>query len=172
MVFAWKTLTYESIEKLTQPLYMTEEEFVKFCDEDTKPEYIDREGIVHSPVSNKHSRLASFLSNIIQFCVDQHKFGTIWARNFQVQPRPGLRRAPDLIFVASENQRNITNTEVDGPPDLVAQIFSSHDVERDWRLKYLKYEKAGIDVSDNRSNLSKDEHFLFERTMPIRGSKS
>ncbi len=79
-----ETLAAEKFETLTQPLHMTEQEFLEFCDEDIRAEYIDGEVIVHSPVSNKHSRLTTFLSSIIQFYIDQHEFGTIWADNFQV----------------------------------------------------------------------------------------
>jgi len=138
------TLTAEKFETLTQPLHLTEEEFLEFCDEDTRAEYIDGEVIVHSPVSNKHCRIATFLTTILQLHIDQHQLGIVWADNFQVRPRPGLRRIPDLIFVSVENQVVVTNSEVDGAPDLVVEIVSPDSVERDWRVKYLEYEKAGI----------------------------
>lgn len=139
-----ETLVAEKFETLTQPLHLTEEEFLEFCDEDTRAEYIDGEVIVHSPVSNRQSRISTFLSSIIQFYIDQHNLGIIWADNFQVRPRPGLRRIPDLIFISAENQVVVTNSEVDGAPDLVVEIVSPDSVERDWRVKYLEYEKAGI----------------------------
>lgn len=139
-----ETLTAERIERITQPLHMTEQEFLEFCDEDTKAEYIDGEVIVHSPVSNKHSRIATFLTTILQLYIDQHLLGTIWGENFQVRPRPGLRRIPDLIFISVDNQVIVTNSEVDGVPDLVVEIVSPDSLERDWRVKYLEYEKAGI----------------------------
>jgi Uma2 family endonuclease len=138
------TLVAEKLEKLTQPMHMTEEEFLEFCDEDTRAEYIDGEVIVHSPVTNKHSRIATFLTTILQLYIDQHLLGIIWGENFQVRPRAGLRRVPDLVFVSTENQVIITNTEVDGAPDLVVEIVSPDSIERDWRVKYLEYEKAGI----------------------------
>ncbi len=55
-----------------------------------------------------------------------------------------MRRASDLIFISTDNQVIVTNTEVDGVPDLVVEIVSLDSVERDWRVKYLEYEKAGI----------------------------
>jgi Uma2 family endonuclease len=51
---------------------------------------------------------------------------------------------PDLIFVAAENSVTITQTEIDGAPDLVVEIVSPDSVERDWRDKYFEYEKAKI----------------------------
>ena len=138
------TLTADKFETLTQPLHMTEEEFIEFCDEDIRAEYIDGEVIVHSPVSNRHSRISTFLTTILQLYIDQHLLGTIWGENFQLRPRAGLRRVPDLVFVSTENQVIITNTEIDGAPDLVVEIVSPDSIERDWRIKYLEYERAGI----------------------------
>lgn len=77
-----ETFAAERIERLTQPLHMTEAEFLEFCDEDTRAEYIDGEVIVHSPVSNKHSRIATFLKTILQLHVDQQQLGTIWGESF------------------------------------------------------------------------------------------
>jgi Uma2 family endonuclease len=51
---------------------------------------------------------------------------------------------PDLIFISTDNKVIVTNTEVDGAPDLVVEIVSPDSLERDWRVKYLEYEKAGI----------------------------
>ena len=139
-----ETLVAEKFETLIQPLHMTEDEFLEFCDEDTRAEYINGEVIVHSTVTNRHSRIAAFLTTILQLYIDQHQLGTIWGENFQVRPRPGLRRIPDLIFISVDNQVTVTNSEVDSAPDLVVEIVSFDSIERDWRAKYLEYEKVGI----------------------------
>jgi len=60
-----ETLTEEKVAPLAQPLVMTEEEFLEFCDEDTRAEYIDGEVIVHLPVSSEHSRISTFLTTIL-----------------------------------------------------------------------------------------------------------
>jgi len=134
-------------EKFTidsQPAIMTEEEFLVFCDEDIKAEYIDGEVILHSPASYKHSQIELFLSTLIKLYVDQHQLGKLWGENFQIRLRPGLRRVPDLIFVAKDTNVRVTTTEVDGNPDLVVEIVSPDSVARDYREKYFEYEQAGI----------------------------
>ncbi|NIR69558.1 Uma2 family endonuclease [candidate division KSB1 bacterium] len=123
---------------------MTEEKFLEFCDEDIRAEFKDGEVIVHSPVSFKHVRIGAFIGSILQFYVDQHKLGTFLGDNFQVRLRPGLRRVPDLMFVCAGNKAEITDTEIEGAPDLIVEIVSSDSVERDWRDKYLEYENAGV----------------------------
>ncbi|NIR51658.1 Uma2 family endonuclease [candidate division KSB1 bacterium] len=138
------TLAKEKTTEHSRPKFMTEEEFLDFCDEDIKAEFVDGEVIVHSPSSSKHNRIAVFVTTLVQLYVDQKKLGTVWGENFQVRLRPGLRRVPDLIFVSRDNEVEITNTEIEGAPDLVMEIVSPDSVDRDWRDKFLEYEKVQI----------------------------
>lgn len=139
-----ETLAEEKIDALSPSLVMTEEDFVEFCDEDTRAEFINGEVIVHSPGSYKHQSISSFLLALFRFFVDQHQLGLVLGDNFQLRLRPGLRRVPDLIFISNDNQRRIARTEFEGAPDLVIEIVSYESIERDWRDKYFEYEQAGI----------------------------
>ena len=47
-------------------LRMTEEEFVAWCDEDTKAEWVDGEVIVHSPANLQHVDLAGFFLILVR----------------------------------------------------------------------------------------------------------
>lgn len=139
-----ETMTADNIAIRPSSLVMTEEDFVEFCNEDTRAEFIAGEVIVHSPTSFQHSRIATFLTSILQLFIDQHQLGTLWADNFQVRLRPGLRRVPDIIFILSTTELKITNTEIEGAPDLVVEIVSHESLEQDWRDKYFEYEQAGV----------------------------
>ncbi|MDZ7262029.1 MAG: Uma2 family endonuclease, partial [candidate division KSB1 bacterium] len=132
-----ETLTGEYITIDSQPRFMTEEEFLDFCDEDIKAEFVDGEVIVHSPASNKHARIGIFLATIVQVYVAQHQLGIVWGENFQIRLRPGLRRVPDLVFLSKDSKVEVTDTEVDGAPDLAVEIVSPDSVDRDWRDKFL-----------------------------------
>lgn len=138
------TLTKEKLSEVPQARYMTEEEFLDFCDEDIRAEFIDGEVIAFSPASNKHGRIGVFVVTVVQLYVDKNGLGTVWGENFQVRLRPGLRRVPDLIFVSKENKVKITDTEIDGAPDLVVEIVSADSVDRDWRDKYYEYQQAKV----------------------------
>lgn len=126
------------------PTVMTEEEFDAWCTEDVKAEYVDGEVIVHSPVSTRHSDLVWFIGYLLRTIVRQHDLGRVLGPELQVRLRPGLRRVPDLLFVAKERADIIRPTLVEGAPDLVMEIVSPDSVERDWREKYLEYEAAGV----------------------------
>jgi Uma2 family endonuclease len=140
-----QTLTKSShAAKASKFQFMTEEEFLEFCDEDIRAEFIDGRVILHSPASLKHVSLSSFVVTVVQLFVDNHNFGRVIGDNFQVRLRPGLRRVPDLIFVSNDNPVKITETEIDGAPALVVEIVSPDSVGRDWRDKFFEYEKAKI----------------------------
>lgn len=123
---------------------MTEEEFEAWCDEDVKAEYVDGEVIVHSPVSTRHSDVVLFLAGLMRIIVQQHDLGRVLGPELQVRLRPGLRRVPDLLFVAKERADMIQPTLVEGAPDLIVEIVSPDSVERDWREKYLECQAAGV----------------------------
>lgn len=167
------TLTKEKLTEVPQIKYMTEEEFLDFCDEDIRAEFIDGEVILHSPTSIKHGSISVFILKLIGLYVDKHDLGSLWSDNIQVRLRPGLRRVPDLIFVAKENKVKITETEIDGAPDLVVEIVSADSVDRDWRDKYHEYEKAKvkeywvIDPNNKRFEiycLNEEGKFVAQRT--------
>jgi len=126
------------------PAVMTEEEFEARCDEDVKAEYVDGEVIVHSPVSTRHSDVVLFLAGLMRVIVQQHDLGRVLGPEVQVRLRPGLRRVPDLLFVAKEREDIIQPTLVEGTPNLIVEIVSPDSVERDWREKYLEYQEAGL----------------------------
>jgi Uma2 family endonuclease len=126
------------------PAMMTEEEFEAWCDEDVKAEYVNGEVIVHSPVSTRHNDAVLFLAGLLRVIVQQHDLGRVLGPELQVRLRPGLRRVPDLLFVAKERADMIHPTLVEGAPDLIVEIVSPDSVERDWREKYLEYQAAGV----------------------------
>ena len=123
---------------------MTEEEFVAWCDEDTRAEFVDGEVIVFSPSSTRHVLLCNFLSTLLRVYVDAHQLGVVGGPEWQVRLRPGLRRVPDVLFVSRERMSIICETHIEGPPDLVMEVVSPDSEERDWRDKYWDYEQAGV----------------------------
>jgi Uma2 family endonuclease len=65
--------------------------------------------------------------------------------NFTVRlGRQRRRRVPDVLFVAKGRLELIKRTFVEGPPDLIIEVVAPESVARDWRDKYLDYERAGV----------------------------
>lgn len=130
--------------RLVPPVRMTEEEFVAWCDEDTRAEWVDGEVIMASPASNEHMDLSLWLGAVIRSFVERRQLGTV---RIEVQvrlARPRRRRNPDIWFVSKEREHFLKPNHLEGPPDLIAEIVSPESEARDWREKYLEYEAAGV----------------------------
>jgi len=134
----------EPVEGMITLRPMTEEEFVAWCDEDTKAEYIDGEVVVHTPVSRRHDELTWFLGTLLKLFVEKNELGSIHGPELQVRLRAGLRRVPDLLFINKEHKDILQDAHVEGFPDLAIEIVSPDSEERDWREKYWEYEQAGV----------------------------
>jgi len=124
---------------------MTEEEFLAWCDEDIRAEWVDGEVIMMPPPSYQHVALQSWLANVLGLYVEKHDLGTLVGPQYQARlPERPSRRAPDVLFVAKDRGRLIEWTQLSGPPDLCIEIVSPDSEARDWREKYLEYEAAGV----------------------------
>jgi Uma2 family endonuclease len=124
---------------------MTEAEFVAWVDEDTRAEWVDGEVVIMSPVSELHSRLATWLINMMSIFVEEEDLGRVYGTEFMVRfKKLRRRRMPDLLFVAKGRTDLIKPNHFEGPPDLIIEIVSSDSESRDWREKFQEYERAGV----------------------------
>ena len=130
--------------KWMPPGRMSEDEFVAWCDEDTRAEWIDGEVLIMNPPNFDHADLSAWLVAVIRPFVEQRDLGKI-VQDFHVRlPRQRRRRTPDLCFVAKERLGIIRRNHVEGAPDLIIEIVSPDSEARDWREKYLEYQAAGV----------------------------
>lgn len=126
-------------------LRMSEQEFEAWCDEDVKAEWVDGEVVLMSPENTEHIEVAQWLFRVTVDFVESRDLGQVISREFQVRlPRQRRRRGPDLLFVAKDRLNLLKGTYFDGAPDLIAEVVSPDSVSRDWREKYLEYERAGV----------------------------
>jgi Uma2 family endonuclease len=128
----------------TPELRMSEDEFERWCGEDTRAEFIDGRVVLMPPVSLVHNRVTRFLTRLIDGYLDLRPSGELLGPEFQVRLRAGLRRVPDLLYVSAEHAERVTPTILEGPPDIAWEVVSLDSVERDWREKYLEYQASGV----------------------------
>jgi Uma2 family endonuclease len=132
------------VAEVVLPQRMTEEEFVAWCDEDTRAEWVDGEVVMMSPMSDPHSDVVIWLGSVLEIFVEERGLGVV---RIEVQTRLGKlrrRRAPDIWFVTNERKDLIQRNHLEGPPDLAIEIVSPDSEARDWREKYQEYEAAGV----------------------------
>lgn len=125
-------------------LRMSEEQFVAWCRDDVRAEFVDGEVIIMSPVLAIHDDLFHFLARLLGNYLELRPEGTIRGSEFQVRLRQGLRRVPDLLFIANEHLDRVKPSYVDGAPDAAFEIVSEDSVDRDWREKFLDYQASGV----------------------------
>jgi Uma2 family endonuclease len=123
---------------------MTEEEFEAWCDEDTRAEFVDGKVILMSPVDVRHNKINNFLVKLLDLYLEMRPGGTMLGPEYMVRLRSGLRRVPDLLYVASQNEARIRRTYLDGAPDAAWEIISADSEQRDWRDKFEEYRVAGV----------------------------
>jgi len=124
---------------------MTEREFVEWADSTTRAEWVDGEVIMMLPVSRKHDTLQWWLRSLLQLFADERELGEVKGPEFVVRlPKQRRRRTPDVLFVAAARAKIVQANQVEGAPDLIIEVVSPESVSRDWRDKFLEYERAGV----------------------------
>jgi Uma2 family endonuclease len=126
-------------------LRMTEDEFEKWADEDTRAEWVDGEVILMSPSNLLHSRLSIWFVRLLGEFLDRRPVGEILGPEFTIRlAAQRRRRVPDILFLASERADLLRPTYLEGAPDLAIEIVSPDSQSRDRREKYSEYEAAGV----------------------------
>ncbi len=104
---------------------LTEDEFVQWCDEDTRAEWVDGEVVMMSPANNQHVLMTAFLVRVIGEFVESHDLGQVFLIESQVRlAKQKTRRLPDIFFVAQDRLHIVKKTYTDGSPDLIIEIVS------------------------------------------------
>lgn len=132
------------VERAVNLPLMTEEEFERWCDEDTRAEYVDGKVILMSPVSLTHNDLNGFLYALLRAFLEARPAGRLIGPEYMVRLRAGLRRVPDLLYVSPEHADRIGETVLEGAPDVAWEIISPDSEKRDWQEKFAEYRDARV----------------------------
>jgi Uma2 family endonuclease len=124
---------------------MSFDEFLAWCDEDTRAEWVNGEVQMVSPAGDKHQDLADFLLTLLRQFVRHNQLGWIRSAPFLMRlPEVPSGREPDVLFVRTEHLDRVKPTYLDGPADLVIEITSPESIGRDRGDKFIEYERAGV----------------------------
>jgi Uma2 family endonuclease len=131
--------------KTPPPGRVTWEEFLAWCDEDTRAEWVDGRVIVMSPSSTEHIQVIFFLSRLLIEFVEARDLGEIYLFEYlmRLETRPS-GRVPDIAFIAREHLDRAGATYLNGPADLVVEVVSPDSDARDHGDKFVEYEAAGV----------------------------
>jgi Uma2 family endonuclease len=132
----------ELAQSVSRP--MTEAQFDAWTGTDIWAEFKDGEVITKMPALLKHELLFKFLLILLDVFVTKKNFGIVIGSQYAARLRTGLRRVPDIMFVAQDRIQIVGERYVEGAPDLAVEIVSADSMARDWREKYLEYQAAGV----------------------------
>ncbi len=127
---------------------ITEREFLKWYaaqDETVHAEWANGEIVLMSPENTLNANIAVFLTCLLDGFAKHGDAGVVLADGIQLRlPKVRARREADLIFIARQRAGIVMPTFVDGAPDIVFEIVSPDSTTRDYREKYLEYQKSGV----------------------------
>ncbi len=122
----------------------TVREFERLSDDGFRYELDDGILRVSPSPSTHHDLIVSFLCGEMYAFLKTRPLGTLFTSEYDVHLAPRRVYKPDVKFVARTNRGIIGKQRIHGPPDLVIEVVSPNDPDRDWRTKFDAYERAGV----------------------------
>jgi Uma2 family endonuclease len=130
----------------------------------TEAEYMERyaadgyewvDGVLEkmSPNTLRHNKDVLYLEMLFEAYFSLNPIGVVAAHTIVMRLAELRRnREPDLMVILGDNQKNLTETFMNGAADIVIEIVSDESVSRDYEAKFSEYEGAGV-----------GEYWLFHR---------
>lgn len=99
--------------------------------------------LVPSP-SVFHQRVAANIEDVLRHFVAENKLGEVLYAPLDVVLSPYDVVQPDVLFISNERKDIVTDTNIQGPPDLVVEVLSPSTGERDRTIKKKLYARSGV----------------------------
>ena len=156
-----------AIEPTTEThLRMSYEEYKHWEHEGGLTEWIDGAVHIYMPPTILHQRMVAFLTFLLQGFARLHRLGEVLAAPITMRVLSGGNaREPDLFFLATEHLGYLTETELNGPADLVVEIISPESVRRDKDDKFYEYQAGGVReywIIDPRPKRKRADFFVLD----------
>jgi Uma2 family endonuclease len=108
-------------------------------------EWKDGSLVAVEPTSDEHAKEALFLTNALNYYVEEHDAGQVMPDQFAQRLDPETIRIPDVAFFKKDNLDKIKPTHSEGGADLIIEIVSPDSRIRDKGEKFYEYERAGVE---------------------------
>ena len=124
-------------------LEMSYEQFLDWSTENVRAEWVNGKATVYMPPKLYHQEIIEFLGQLFSLYIRLFDLGKIILAPFEMRLFNSSRE-PDIMFVAQNNLRRLTNDRLDGPADLVVEVVSSSTMNVDRGAKLYEYATAGV----------------------------
>jgi len=125
-------------------LKLTYEDYLCFPDDGKRREIIDGELYVTAAPNLKHQSISINLASALKLFLDQARLGRVFAAPTDVVLSEVDVVEPDILFVSKERAERLTESNVQGAPDLVVEILSPSTRRTDERIKLKRYERFHV----------------------------
>ncbi|HHT9124643.1 MAG TPA: Uma2 family endonuclease [Candidatus Brocadiia bacterium] len=122
----------------------TYEDYLLFPENGKRHELIDGEHYMTPAPSTKHQRISGKLQTILRIFVEKNKLGEVFDAPCDIVFSDIDVVQPDIIFISNKNKHIITESNVQGAPDLIIEIISEGTRKTDKVIKRRLYEKFGV----------------------------
>lgn len=132
-------------EKLiAEPIRLNYDDFLALPDDGQRYEILD--GDLHMSPSPKaaHQRIVGSLYACLREHVTTHSLGEVFVAPFDVILTVNDIVEPDIVYVSNEQSSIITEDNIRGVPDLLIEVLSPSNIERDTRDKRNLYARCGV----------------------------
>ncbi|MEX5214677.1 MAG: Uma2 family endonuclease [Nitrospiraceae bacterium] len=123
---------------------LTYGDYLSFPEDGKRHELIDGDHYVTPSPNTKHQTVSSNLHRILAGFAHDKKLGRIFAAPYDVVQSESDVLQPDLVFVSSSRSSIITESNIQGAPDLVIEILSDSTRRTDEIVKRKRYEAFGV----------------------------
>ena len=124
---------------------LTYQDLRRLPDDNLRHELIDGEHYVTPAPRPKHQRISGNLHLRIGGYLEQHPIGRVYYAPVDVVFTEYDCVEPDLLYVSREREeRQLTDINLEGAPDLVIEILSPTTRHRDLGIKHRLYERFEV----------------------------
>jgi Uma2 family endonuclease len=123
---------------------VSEEVFWEYVNEDSNCELINGVLVIHSPASEEHEDIFSYLNALFRLYLEKNNAGKIYGSRFVMKLSKKWNSEPDLFIVLPNNYFNIKYNYYEGPADLVIEILSKSTRELDLEKKLPEFLRVGV----------------------------
>ena len=136
---------------MTQPgIKFTVDDYMT-APEEKRYQLLDGEMVLAPSPTSRHQAIVRELSAALHRFVTEHELGQVWFAPLDVVLSDHDVAQPDLLYVSGARAGTVTEANIQGAPDLVAEVLSPDSTQHDRGYKRTLYGRSGgAGVLDSR----------------------
>lgn len=127
-----------------QKAIFTYDDYVNLPDDGNRYEIIEGELVMTPAPKTGHQRISRRLLVQLTLFVEEKRLGEVFDAPCDVVFSPENTVQPDILFVSKEQEKLITDDNIQGAPDWIIEILSPATAYSDLIEKKETYEKFGV----------------------------